>query len=95
MILNTAFIAEWEYIRLRNIYIYIYNNSQLENKNCKLHIFIILEKVYVRNKKANKYEEPHLGPYPITQVWTYGNVTIGRGAVQDRINIRWIKPYHG
>ena len=36
------------------------------------------------NKEANKYEEPYLVPYPITQVWTNGNFTIFRGAVQER-----------
>ena len=52
-------------------------------------------KVLVRNqKKANNYEEPYVGPYRITQVWTNGNVTIRRGDVQERINIIWIKRYH-
>ena len=70
------------------------NNFQLENKNCKPHTYIIQDKVLVCNKKSNNYEEQYIVPYPITQVWTNGNVTIGQGAVQERINIRWIKPYH-
>ena len=48
----------------------------------------------MRNKKSNKYEEPYMEPYPITQVWSNGNVAIIRGVVQERINIRWIKPYN-
>ena len=94
MILNTPFIADWEAIRLCE-QIIIDKNKQLKNKTRKPHTYIIQEKLLVRNKNSNKYEEPYVGPYPITQVWTNGNVTIRRGAVQERINIRLIKPYHG
>ena len=69
-------------------------NNQLENKNRKLHTYIILDKVLVRNKKANKYEDPYVGPYPITQVYANVNITIRRGAVQERMNIIWNNPYH-
>ena len=72
----------------------IENNNQLENKNRKPHTYRIQEKVLFHNKKANKHEAPYVGPYTITQVWTNGNVTIRWGAVVERINIRWIKPYH-
>ena len=35
------------------------------------------------------------GPYAITQVHTNGTVTIRLSDnVTERINIRWIKPYH-
>ena len=64
------------------------------NKNCKPHIYGIWDKVLVRCNKANDYEEPYVGPYPIAQVWTNGNVTIHQGTVQESINIRWIKSYH-
>ena len=43
-------------------------------------------KLLVRNKKANKYDETYLGPYPITQVWTNRNFTIRQGAVQEHID---------
>ena len=48
----------------------------------------------MHNKKSNTYEETYVGPYPITQVWTNVNVTIRRGAIQERIQIIWIKTYH-
>ena len=69
-------------------------NNQLENKNCKPHIYIIQNRALLRNKKSNEYEEPYVVPYPIAQVWTNGNLAIHRGAMQDRINIRCIKSYH-
>ena len=93
MILNIWFIAKLEAISLREQKI-IDNSNQLENKNRKPHTYIIWDKVLVRNKKSNKYEDLYVGPYPITQVWTNGDIKIRRGTVQDRINIRWIKHYH-
>ena len=48
----------------------------------------------MRNKKLNRSENTHVGPNPIIQLWTNGNITIRQGAVKERINIRWIKPYH-
>ena len=93
MILNTPFISDWEAIRLRNQKP-IDKNNQLEDKNCKPHTYRIRNKLLVRNKKANKYEELYVGPYPINQVWEYGNVTIRWGAVKECINNIWIKPYH-
>ena len=92
MILNTPFIADWEAIRKRKQEL-IDKNNKNENKKRTPHNYRVREKVLMRNKRANKYETPYLGPYPITKVWTNGNVTIRRGPVQERINIRWIKPY--
>ena len=93
MILNTPFITEWEAIRIR-MKIIIHKNNQIENRYGKLHIYRIQNKVLARNKKENKYEYTYIGPYPITQVWTSGKVTICQGSVQYCIKIRWIKPYH-
>ena len=45
------------------------------------------DKVLMRNRNANKYDEPYPGPYLITQLWTNGNVTIRQGAVQERITL--------
>ena len=87
MILNTPFIAYQGDIRLRKQKI-IDKDTQIENKNCKPHIYIIRDKLLVRNKKENKDEEPYVGPYLINQVWTNVNVTIRWGAVQESINIR-------
>ena len=81
----------------------ISNNNQLENKNRKPQIYRIRDKVLVRYKEENNYEDPYVGPYPITQVWTNGNVkihweaeniTIHWGAIQECINIIWIELYN-
>ena len=81
MTLNTPFIAEWEAIRLRKQKI-IDKNIQLENKNRKPHTYRMRDKVLVHTKKTNNYEEPYLGPYPITQLWTNVNVKKRQGAAQ-------------
>ena len=39
-------------------------------------------------------ERPYDGPYKITQVYTNGTVTIKKGAVYQRHNIRRIQPYY-
>ena len=93
MILNTPLISDWGDIRQLKLKL-IEKNNQLENKNRKPSTYIIQDKVLVRNKKGNKYEDPYVGAYPITQVWKNLNVTIRWGAVQERINIKWIKIYH-
>ena len=93
MILNTPFRENWGAIRLRKNKI-IDKINQLENKDCKPHIYIIRNKLLVQNKNSKKYEEPYVGPYSMTEVWTNGNVTTCRGTVQYCIRIRCIKPYH-
>ena len=75
MILNTPLIVDWEAIRKFRGKL-IDKNNQIENKNSKPHRYRIRDKVLVRNKKSNKYKEPYVGPYPITQVWTNKIFTI-------------------
>ena len=48
----------------------------------------------VHDKKLNKCEESYKVPYQITKVWKNETVTIHQGAVQERINITLVKPYH-
>ena len=74
-ILNAPFITDWEAIRRREQDL-IDKNNQNKNANCKPHNYIVRDKVLVHDKKPNKYEEPYKGPYPITNVWTNGTVTI-------------------
>ena len=88
-ILNTPI---WEAIRRRKQQLTDKNN-QNKNKNCKLHNYIVCEKVLVRDKRANKYKESYKVPYLIAKVRKNGTITINQGAIQEHINIRWIKPY--
>ena len=40
-----------------------------------------------------KAEDPHDGPYKITEVFTNGTVRIQRGTINERLNIRRLLPY--
>ena len=80
MMLNIQFIAIWGSIRQHKQQL-IEKNNELENKNCQLHTYRIQEKVLVRDKTVNKYEEPYKGPYPITKVYSNVNFTIHWGTV--------------
>ena len=66
----------------------IRKNSQNKNKNRKRNSYRIHEKVLVRDKKANKYEDTYKAPYHIADVWKNVTAIIGKVAVQERINIR-------
>ena len=81
IILNTPSVAEWGAIRQRKKQL-IDKNNQVEKKYRKPHTYRIQDKVLVRNKKGKKYEETYVGPYPITQVYTNGNISIRQNAVQ-------------
>ena len=93
IILNTLFIANWEDI-IRHKQKLIDKNNQLENRNCKLHTYGIGDKVLMSFKKENEYKETYISLCTITQVWKNGNITIRRCAVEERIDIRLITPYH-
>ena len=51
MILNTPFIDDWEYIRLRRQNV-VDKNNQLKNKNRKLHLYRIGNKLLAHLKKG-------------------------------------------
>ena len=92
MVINTPFIADWEAIKQRKQQI-IDKNNKMENSKRKEHIYRVWDQVLFKNKWAQKYKRPYKGPYTITKVWENGTVTLRMGAVQNRVNIRWIKPY--
>ena len=51
MILNTPFIDDWEYIRLRRQNV-VDKNNQLKNKNRKLYLYRIGNKLLAHLKKG-------------------------------------------
>ena len=51
MILNTPFVADMEAIRRRKKEL-IDKNIQNKNKNCKLHNYVVCEKVSLCNNKS-------------------------------------------
>ena len=92
MILPIKHVADWEYIRQRKQDIIRKNNNR-ENSKRVNHTYKVGDLVMYQNRRANKYERPYDGPYEITEVFTNGTVTLRRGAVDDRVNLRHIHPY--
>ena len=76
MVLHTPFIANWEDIRklLQKIYT---RRPTWKQKPQTAHILNTGKSINV----GKKYEDLYVGPYPITQVYSYGNVAIHRGAL--------------
>ena len=73
MILNNHFIYDLEYIR-RHEQVLIEKKPKTRIKNFKLQNYRVDKKLQVRDKKANKYEDPYKGPYSITNIWI--NLTV-------------------
>ena len=63
ILLKTPFITDFEYIKRRK-QLWIDTNNQNDNENRKPYNYRVSEKILVRNKKANKYEEPLQNPLP-------------------------------
>ena len=92
MLFNIQHIADWRAIKQRRQEV-INQNNRRENSKRIRHKYRVGDKVLFRNKKANKYEQPYLGPYKIIKVFQNGTITLQKGAVSERVNIRWVKPY--
>lgn len=93
MIFPIQFIADWQAIK-ENKQALIDKNNERENAKRIAHDYRVDEKVLVRDHTANKMERPWKGPYRIVQVHTNGTVTVRKGVVTQRVNIRQVVPYN-
>jgi hypothetical protein len=92
-VLNTKFEADWKYIRDRKQKL-IEQNNKRENAKRTGHEYQIGNRVLVAAKLDGKYQgDLWDGPYVIALVNNNGTVILNRGAYQETINIRRIKPY--
>ena len=93
-IINTKFIADWDYIRQRKQNI-IHNNNERENAKKIPHTYQIGDKIKLKKYNQHKYGGPEYeGPYAIAMVNDNGTVRIQRRKFYDVVNIRNIKPYY-
>ena len=93
MILNINHLADWKAISLRKQQLINKNNINENNKRLQ-HTYHPGDKVLLENDNARKLECPRLGPYEVLEVYNNGTVTIRKGAVHERVNIRRILPYY-
>ena len=93
-IINTKFIADWDYIRHHKQNI-IHNNNERANAKRIPHKYQIGDKIMLKKYNQHKYGGPeYKGPYAITTVNDNGTVHIQRHKFYDIVNIRNIKPYY-
>ena len=70
-------------------------NNDRENSRRIDFDYRVGQKILIINTDIQrKLDNPTTGPYEITDVFSNGTVTIRRGNVLERLNIRRIKPYH-
>ena len=72
----------------------INQDNARENSKRIQHDYAVGDNVYIiKDGIYRKLEDPHMGPFPITQIYANGTVRIQRGAVNERVNIRRLTPH--
>ena len=93
MLLDLKFKANWANICLRKQHM-IDKGVLRENKGRIQHDYSVGDKVlYNVPGIIPKLDPPQTGPWEVKQVFVNGTVTIQRGSVSDRVNIRLISPF--
>ncbi len=93
MILPLQFKANWASIALRKQQSINKSNAK-ENKKRLAHEYKVGDKVLLeKGGKQPKMAAPREGPYEITKVSANGTVSIQKGVVTQRVNIRRLTPY--
>jgi hypothetical protein len=93
MFLPIQFVADWTNIRLKRQKEINKSNSR-ENKSRIPHEYKVGDRILLTTPGIlPKLTSPRTGPYAVVNVHDNGTVTIRKGHVQQRINIRRILPY--
>jgi hypothetical protein len=92
MIWDIAHVADWQYIQQRKQTL-INKNNQRENDQRIDHDYAIGESIMKIKADTLKMEQPREGPYNVIRVHANGTVTIQKGPIEERLNIRQIIPY--
>ena len=94
MIYPLQYIAQWDVIR-KNKQALIKKANLRENSRRIDHKYTVGDLVLVRVQGVKrKLDSPMTGPYKITKVHNNGTVSVKRGIISDRLNIRLLKPYY-
>jgi len=92
MIFHIETVADWQHIHHRKQAL-INKNNQRENAKRHEHDYAVGDKVLINVADHHKMERPRVGPYTIVRTHTNGTVTIQKGNVTERLNIRQIVPF--
>jgi hypothetical protein len=95
MLLPIPLIANFEALRQRR-QAQIDDNLRRQNLRRNFHDYQVGDEVLIvdRNRNRPTLAPYSTGPYVIWQVHTNGTVTIQRGNMHERINIRRLRPFH-
>ena len=94
MILPVKFNADWALIAQQKQESIIKSNTK-ENKKRIQHEYKVGDKVLLTKPGIlRKMLTPYSGPYEVQQIFTNGTLTIMKGAVIQRVNVRRVIPYH-
>ena len=93
-ILNTKFIADWDYIRQCKQQIINTNNIKENSRRVSQHTYRVGDKVLIKVASNTKYNSPEYeGPYLINTAHANGTVWVQKNKYYEIVNIRNIKPY--
>ena len=93
MIFNIKHEADWQLIRERKLARMKDNNAR-ENSRRIEHDYSVGDLVSLVKAEFSKAEADREGPYQITRVNTNGTVTVRKGRVEKRLNIRQCTPWN-
>ena len=93
MFLPVKYVADWTRIRLQKQAVIDQSNKR-ENARRIDHVYKVGDRVLLTTPgKLPKVQSPRTGPYQVVEVHNNGTVTIRKGAVSQRVNIRRLMPY--
>ena len=94
MIYPIEYVAEWDVIRQKKQKVIDQNNARENSRRIDFDYRVGQKILIINTDIQRKLDNPTMGPYKITDVFSNGTVCIRRGNVLERLNIRRIKPYH-
>jgi transposase InsO family protein len=92
MIWDIAHVADWQYIKQRKQLLINKNNTN-ENKKRIDYDYAVGESIMKIKAGTLKMEQPREGPFPILRVHSNGTITIQKGPIEERLNVRQVLPY--
>ena len=93
MFLDIPLLANLEAIRNRRQVLIDESNRKANLKRIR-HDYCVGELIMLVVPEPTKLDSKLVGPFPILQVHVNGNLTIRRTPwINERVNIRWVRPY--
>ena len=93
-IFNIKFQANWNKIQAQKQQRARINNQQ-ENKSRQDYVYTVGQQVLIKDEQSRKFgKNPYQGIYTVTAVHNNGTLSLTKGAVTQKFNIRNVHPYN-